>query len=369
MKGKLAATGCLITSMVVSLCAFAWACTCEENWSAGSREEHSGCTAHSIYSRAPKYDVPDTLYRHHNAPFNRAYPPGADPPDSDIDCHQHTDCWCHDVDETSFTCTWTVEKWDNPTSKWVDCTEAVITSSNCNGCNVDTEDIKPGTEIKTTVYVNDTPGDYPYGDDPINSVSSGGQVVHAPYLSGFIHRTEAQGSPGCDTMPYRLEVHLTWKSSCEDGAAHIAHLDKVRFREVVEYDYEGQYTSGDPPMHDRSHSGGNCFTGESADPTKMGFLGSHQHLDLIYPLLGSNPDYHATFPHSGYSTSQCVAEQKYQWATGWPTAPAATDEAEDGVNWHGLTNHTISRYVKGDPNWYYQITKESGGFDCENDTY
>jgi len=222
-------------------------------------------------------------------------------------------------------------------------------AGDCSVCNwTNTEDYEPGKEYRVKVFVDDTPGDGPGGDDAGVYHCSGGVLLNAPAVTNFV-RSKGYPIGNVDNHGNPVPGGWLWKSEWDSSCGQVSHLDKVTIREVVTY--EPAYTSGgwhytchgDPPA--------NCFTQIWADPTK----GVPQDTK---PIDGYMFDLHYMPSMSGTWASYCQADQNYEWATGWPKSPDPTDESH---NWHLLANYTIRRYVENEGGWRYRITK--GGFE------
>jgi hypothetical protein len=329
---------------IVSACGGGGGGGCQEDWTAGNRPEHSGCTAGPINPGYITYQG-STLWRHHNAPYTKTA-------DSDVDCRRNPNCTFTDVAEDTFVCQWWIQVWDTSISDFVDA-GPFYGNCNCSGGNwttaPDDDHYEPGREYRAKCIVNDTVADGPYGDDAAQARYSAGQVLWAPTPDNF---QLSQGYPQCNQQDGTLSYFFTWTSSC----GHLAHLDKVTVRERVTY--EPAFTSAG--AHDTSHSGANCFTQFFPDPTygrdkpgTNGYMGD----DHTEPTM------------SGAWTSYCQGAQKYQWATGWKYRPERWDDTAD---WQDFPNqsYTIRRYVENrgteqNPDWWYHITKDGG--DCDHD--
>lgn len=289
-------------------------CDCDEQWWAGYNGDHNGCTAGGIVGGSVSY-CGGTLWRHHTGVFTKST-------DSDKDCHCTKDCDYEDVAETSFTCSWKIQKYDSAISDFVD--DGVIGSANCGGANWDTTNHEPGVEYRAKCFINDTSGDGPHGDDAGVYRYSGGVVLWAPYPVNF------QQSPTVNCVEDQgvMQVWHFWESSC----GHNAHLDLVTVREWSTY--EPEFTTG--TCHDSSHGGANCFTIDLEDPTVNGVPGSD----------GGLTDVHVNPGPGAYAwNSYCQCSQTYEWATDWDTRPG---ERATDVSWPDLATYMIKRYVEPD---------------------
>ncbi|MBI2842399.1 MAG: hypothetical protein HYX78_03275 [Armatimonadetes bacterium] len=321
----------LIAALIVATRTAVICTCCEDHWTAGYRSAHYGCTAGPISAGAPNYIGSTPLYRHHDAPFSKN-------PNYDEDCHRKTDCSYEDVEESLFTCDWSIEK-----STGGLFTEVTTISGNCSGATwTTTESFEPNAVYRAKVHVNDTPGDGPYGDDGAVDVTGGMQTLYAPGVTNF---TTSANYPVCQSDG-RFDFHYDWEADCGSGSTHTAHLDAVTVREKVTY--ESAYTFFG--IHDSGHSATQCFQTGINDPTRNGVPGTDGAMyDYKYMLAVKDDPCEST----------CVGNQVYQWATGSPTGwQYAPDYNDDTANWQTLATYTITReLVYEDSSWKYRITK------------
>jgi hypothetical protein len=325
---------------------------CEDNWTAGWRAEHPGCTAKVMEPGYVSY-ADGTLYRHHTAPYVKG-------DNSDIDCHQVASCTCYDATEYDFTCVWQIQIYDPVGLDWDYITHI---EGDCHGANWrDTAGWPPNREYRAWCDTNDTPEDGPGGDDPMLPHCSAGQMMWPPEIESL---QVPSPYPTCNEGTGLLTYKLDWEPNCcwDDS-----HLDKVTFRERVTYEPAWSHEhDGLPRHHHFSHTISqnppqNVLTGTAPDPTyggneNKGLPASQGWCYDFHSLLGiidSCPPY--------CWSSYCHASQVYQWATGWPNRP---DGDDPNAEWHTegtLWTYNIQRFVEDEGGWQYRIDKSGGQY-------
>lgn len=314
-----------------------------DEWHAVKHDGHANCQAGEISGgdvgfsgEGYKYLLHDMDIFHHTC--------------TDIDCHSIINDGHDDVSETTFTHEWILEKYD--VDHW---TEVLGSTDNiCQSITLclDEEVNIPDRLYVFTLNVDDTPSDGPYGDDEPDTRYSDTRTIYLSRLTSFAHDSEfpeddvicipdAQGEPRYYDEPGGFMEKYNWEADCGTGVDHHPHLKFVTFREKVTF--ESQYTNNG--IHNHSHGGANCFNWTTTDPFYSGGVASG----------GNTYDSFACGPISTpYKTSSCMANQVYQWAANWPTAPALDDTT---CTWTTAETHTVEFIVLQDEGTWYKVVE------------
>lgn len=301
-------------------------------WSTIGFPEHDGCNALMI-TPCPTTG-PATVWRHHEAVFSRTGE------DVDTDCHRLASCTEYtDVDEDTFTYSWALQVETTP-NVWE--TVCGLAGTGTEATWSTTASYEPEMYYRAVCWVDDTSGDGPGGDD-IPEMSASGHVFLCP---NFIHHLRfQQGCPSEET--YGMKVYVEWDGSCApDEERHLDHLDKVAFRELVEWD-----GAGDP--HDCGHGGANCFNKWEPNPGIQIVAGTAGLFDDVYLFWGWAPNQP--------KPSLCYCTQKLQYACFWgDTAPAE-------YVWRDFPwECTVTAKIEDGGNvWYNRITRVGSGYPGE----
>lgn len=295
-------------------------CDCEETWWATANAAHSGCRADEIHAGSVSADV-EAVYRWHEGHFSKTA-------DSDTDCHKKTDCSYEDVSESSFVCTWTLQKLVG--LNWEDSTEGALVDTSATGATfADTESCEPDCMFRARVLIDDTPGDGPDGDDGPDERYSTTITVMAPAVTNF-----RQGAaPTMDGNGTVTETYL-WDSTC---CGDVAHLDKVKMREYLTFENDPFWNSG----------GNHYFFHALQNFWQANQVKQNPYFSAANGASGGMVDTH-TKPAARAgtpNTSVCEGGQRYEWKTGWPDQPEQASGGTADPDWPIDTGTVVGTYT------------------------